>query len=99
MLSEHRLSPLSIRNLATIDIKDNEPGLIAFAESLGVGISFFSSHELNAVPNIVGSEQVFAATGAQGVCEPAALLSAGAEKLLVRKVKCTDITLAIAEVA
>jgi len=95
-LRGHHLSPLSIRNLASIDIKKDEEGLMAFAEHLGVPIDFFSSEQLNLVRNITPSKQAFAATGAQGVCEPAALLSARTENLFIRKTKCKDVTFALA---
>ena len=97
VLNDHHFSRLSIRNLATIDVKKTEAGLIALSEFLGVDIDYFSNHELNSVGDVDRSEQAYAATGAQGVCEPAALLSSGNDKLIVRKVKCKDITLALAE--
>jgi len=97
VLNRYHLSRLSIRNLATIDVKKSEAGIVALSDLLGVDIHFFSKDVLNSVRNIDRSEQAYAATGAQGVCEPAALLSSGNDKLIVRKVKCKDITLALAE--
>lgn len=93
----HSLSPLAIRNLASIDVKADEAGLLAFAEERGLAIDFYSKDELNRVAGISPSEAVLRATGAQGVAEPAALLSSGAENLLVRKMKWKDVTIAIAQ--
>jgi len=96
---DHRLSLLSIRNLASIDLKRDEPGLIDFASSHGWEIRFYSKEELNSVENVAASRAVFTATGAHGVCEPAALLAAHTNELLIRKVKCKDVTLAVAQAA
>ncbi|MEW6593469.1 MAG: cobalamin biosynthesis protein [Thermodesulfobacteriota bacterium] len=95
--AEHNLSPLAIRNLASIDVKSDEAGLLAFAEGRGLVIDFYSKDELNRVAGISPSEAVLRATGAQGVAEPAALLSSGADNLLVRKMKWKDVTIAIAQ--
>lgn len=96
-LSEHNLSPLAIRNLASIDVKSDEAGLLAFAGERGLSIDFYTKDQLNRVAGISPSEAVLRATGAQGVAEPAALLSSGADNLLVRKMKWKDVTIAIAQ--
>lgn len=95
--AEHNLSPLAIRNLASIDVKSDEAGLLAFAEERGFSLAFYTKDELNRVAGISPSEVVLRATGAQGVAEPAALLSSGADNLLVRKMKWKDVTIAIAQ--
>jgi len=94
------LSPLCVAGLATIDLKEKEPALNALAESLGVKLSIFTNDQLNAKgvrsqPNPL----VEIYTGAVGVCEPSALLLAGAEELVVKKVKGSRCTLAIARKA
>lgn len=94
--ARHGLSPLAIRNLASIDLKADEAGLITFAEARGLMIDFYGKDELNRVAGISSSDAVLRATGAQGVAEPAALLSSGADNLLVRKMKWQDVTIAIA---
>lgn len=98
-LRRHGLAPASIRNLASIDVKAGEPGLIQFARQNGYEIDFFGRDELNGVQNVSVSAAALKAVGARGVAEPAALLSARGKRLLVRKTKCTDVTIAIAEVA
>ncbi|MNC82043.1 cobalamin biosynthesis protein CbiG [compost metagenome] len=45
------------------------------------------------------SEIVFKATGAYGVCEPAALLSSGARDLVLKKKKSGNATIAVARVS
>ncbi|MDH4322192.1 MAG: cobalamin biosynthesis protein [Desulfobulbaceae bacterium] len=96
-LREHGLSELAVRNLASIDLKADEAGLIAFAEARGLRIDFYNKDQLNGVAGVSRSDTVLRATGAQGVAEPAALLSAGGNKLLVRKMKWKDVTIAVAE--
>ncbi|MFA5516680.1 MAG: cobalamin biosynthesis protein [Desulfuromonadales bacterium] len=92
------LSPLSIANLATIDAKADETGLNEFAARHGWRIEHHSAEALNGVPLAdPPSPHVLAAVGAQGVCEPAALLSASSRRLLVKKRKHGNVTVAVAE--
>ena len=93
---EHGLSRLSIRNLASIDLKQDEAGLLAFAEEQGQRLEFFSKNELNRVKNITVSEAALRNVGAVGVAEPAALLSAQSNDLLVGKRKWRNVTMAVA---
>ena len=96
-LEENNLSFLSIHSIATIDKKGNETGLISFARKYNLEIDTFTPDELNSVNGIKKSEAAFKATGAIGVAEPAALLSSGADNLLVPKQKMGNITVAVAE--
>ncbi len=96
-LEEHNLVFLSVRSLATISIKANEPGLKLFAEKFGFPLLSFSPDELNRIEGIERSDIVFRATGAHAVAEPAALLAAGTEKLIVPKQKKGNVTVAAAE--
>ena len=98
LFSEARLSPLSIRNLASIDLKSDEDGLLAYAASRGWRIDFFDKQQLNSVEGVTTSSAAFKAVGAKGVAEPAALLSAQNKQLLVRKRKWRNITMAVAKV-
>lgn len=95
---EQGLSQLSIRNLATIDLKQDEAGLLAFAKEQGWRIDFFSKEELNRVENVTVSEAALRNIGAIGVAEPAALLSAQSNDLLVGKRKWHNVTMAVARV-
>lgn len=97
LFAQERLSQLSIRNLASIDLKQDETGLLACAEDLDVGIDFFSKEELNGVANITISEAALRNVGAIGVAEPAALLSAQSNDLLVGKRKWRNVTMAVAK--
>ena len=95
-LSANGLSPKSIRNLASADLKRDEEGLLAYARSSGVPIEFFSPEKLNAVRMPSPSETVMRHVGARGVAEPAAILSAKNNLLIVNKVKSGNVTVAVA---
>lgn len=95
--AEAGLSPRCIAGLASIDLKAGEDSLHALAARLGVGIRFFTRDELNekktkSMPNPL----VMKYTGAVGVCEPSAMLAAGAGDLAVLKRKSKRATLAVA---
>lgn len=96
-LLQHGLSFASIRSVATIDVKRSEVGLMKYANRFGIRIGFFSSDELDNAKGVVNpSETVRRAVGCRSVCEAAALLSAGAEELLVPKTKVGNVAIAIA---
>lgn len=96
-LAEKNLSFLSIHSVATIDIKADEKGINEFVREYGFPIKTFTANKLNALNGIQKSTIVFKATGAYAVAEPAALLASGADKLLVKKQKIGNVTVAIAE--
>ena len=89
----------SVKRIASADAKRDEAGLIAYAEQHNIQLDFFSSEELNrvSVPS-PPSSHALAAIGAKGVAEPAAILASGNGRLLLRKVKSDNVTLAVAEV-
>ena len=105
LLKRHQLAFESIRNLATIDLKKEEPGLKAFSKEYRLSLDVFSKDQINTVKDLPHpSEVVFKRIGVWGVCEPAALLSAQRQspcqkaRLLVEKYKHGRVTLAIAEI-
>ena len=106
VLQKEGLSYHSVMGLATIDIKNNEEGLLEFAGDNGFIIDFFSKDELNeavSAYHIKGSEAVMEATGAAAVAEPAAILSArktsDSFSILITKEKKGNVTLAVAKAA
>ncbi len=96
-LAIHKLSFLSVESLATIDKKESEPGLVAFAEKHALPIKTFESDEINKVPDITPSEAARKAVGAQAVAEPAAVLGSGNGVLLVAKQVVGNVTVAVAQ--
>lgn len=82
------VSILSLRAIASIDIKANEPALISFAEKHNIPFVTFSADELNALPGkFSGSAIVKSITGTDNICERACMLSAGEGAVLLRS-KC-----------
>jgi cobalt-precorrin 5A hydrolase len=106
LLTDLNISPLSIRNLASIDLKNDEQGLLDFAEEQQWPIDFFGRELINTLTDIEISSAAMTAVGAIGVAEPCALLSAGWKNttqnktpsihLISRKRKWQNITMAVA---
>jgi len=98
-LKQAFLAFASIACIASIDAKQDEPGLLEFAEKHRLPLEFHSAEALNSVeiPSPV-SLHAQKAVGAQGVCEPAALLSSHMGEMLIRKQKIGNLTLAVAEI-
>ncbi|KAF6567590.1 cobalamin biosynthesis protein [Paenibacillus sp. EKM202P] len=95
---ELRLSVKSVRNMATIDLKKDEEGLLALCAKYGWELVTYTPSELNTVQLPNPSETVFKYTGAYGVSEPSALLSSGADHWLLEKKKSGNMTLSVARV-
>ena len=98
VLDRASLSTLSLRAIGTIEAKRDEEGLNEYARASGLALSYFTADQLNAVavPS-PPSRHALKAVGARGVCEPAALCAAQPGRLLVRKQKSGNVTLAVAE--
>ncbi len=97
-LAEQDICATAVASLASIDIKADEPGLLALAERLRLPLLTFSGQQLAAVPGVTTSSAfVQQVTGSGNVCEAAALLAAGVEaELLVAKTVVDGITFALA---
>jgi cobalt-precorrin 5A hydrolase len=89
-------SPTSIRNLATIDLKADEPGILEAAEALGRPVHFFTREAIETIVVPNPSAVVHRHIGAPSVCEAAALCSAQTQDLLIAKRKTENVTLAVA---
>jgi cobalt-precorrin 5A hydrolase len=97
LFQELALDRGAIRNLASVDKKSDEAGLLEFAEKNRWGIDFHTSSEINTLHNLEISFAALKAIGAIGVAEPAALLSAESNLLLCRKRKWKNVTMAVAQ--
>ena len=93
---ENGIHPKAFKQAASIDLKADEAGLLAFCEKWGLPVSFYSAQELREVPGeFTQSERVLQVTGVDNVCERAAMV--GAEKLLIKKTAMDGVTVAIAQ--
>ncbi len=99
VLEESKLAISSLISIATINLKADEPGLIAFAEELKLPISFYDKEELNRADGIKSpSDMVEKHTGVKSVCEAAAIRASKNGKLIVPKHSTQNVTVAIARI-
>jgi len=100
VLKEQGLALSSIARLATIEKKSDEEGLIQVASKHVWPLWWYNNDQINdeAPPFPGRSEVVFKYVGVYGVSEPAAMLAAGTEELLVSKQKRGNLTISIAKI-
>jgi cobalt-precorrin 5A hydrolase len=100
VLAQFHLSGVSLCGLASINLKADEPGLLALAEALGLPLHFYAKDELNQVKDIKNpSSMVEKHIGVKSVCEAAAMLAAQSETLVAPKQTSRNVTVAIARKA
>ena len=89
----------AVTGAASIDVKQNEEGLLEFCRRWKLPVQFYSADELLAVQgDFSASEFVKSIVGVDNVCERAAMLSAGENAKLIVKKTCLDgVTVALAQ--
>jgi cobalt-precorrin 5A hydrolase len=93
-------SALSLYAVASIDIKEDEPALLAFSKRHVLDFCCYSAKELAETPgHFTASERVMRETGVDNVCERAAVLRSGGGALLRSKTIFGGIALALARKA
>ncbi len=91
------VSAAAICAAATIDLKEDESGLLAFCDAHGWPISFYGADDLRNVPGeFTSSERVLRHVGVDNVCERAAVLASGGA-LAARKYSGHGVTFALAK--
>ena len=96
VLLAHNIDRRAVKCAASIDLKAEESGLLAFCQEQKLPVTFYSAEELKAVPgDFTPSAFVQSITGVDNVCERAALI--GAEKLIAKKTARNGVTVALAE--
>lgn len=96
LLAQNGIHPKAVKSAASIDLKRDEAGLLAYCESQGWPLSFYSSQELAALEGeFTPSGRVLRITGVDNVCERAAMM--GAERLILGKTILNGVTAALAE--
>lgn len=94
---EEGLSPLCLKKIVSIELKNNEEGLREAARRLEVPLEFVTEDQIkNLKADVSRSIFVEEITGVGCVCEPAALIGAGREELLWKKKKYQGMTTAAA---
>lgn len=95
VLAGENLSLQAIAEAGTIDLKADEPGLLAFCRRLGLRLQTYSAAELSEVKgDFSSSDFVNRVTGTDNVCERAAVRAGGA--LLIKKQANRGVTVAVA---
>ena len=110
-LRERGLSRMSLAKIGTADIKADEVGIIALADALSVPLETYGADQLNAVaerrtegaghgrelsaPTASAARDLL---GVFGVSEPAAMLAAGADGVIVPRTKSDRATIAVARI-
>ena len=92
----HNILPAAVRAVGTIDLKKDEPGLLAFCRERGWPLEWYTAEELRQVSGtFTPSEFVRSVTGVDNVCERAAL-AGGGETLIIKKTARDGVTVAAA---
>ena len=98
LLWDQKISLARVSEVATIDVKRDEEGLLGFAKAHGLPLRFFTAEELaGAAGDFASSERVSRAVGVDNVCERAAVLCGGKGKLILRKAAKDGVTVAVFE--
>ncbi len=96
-MKTHHLAISSLRALASVDLKADEPGLLALAASLQIPVATFSREQLGGISHVpTPSAMVEKHIGVKSVCEAAALLATRRGRLCVTKKKTANVTVAVA---
>lgn len=87
-----------VREVATIDLKEDEPGLIEFCARHGLPLRVFAHATVAARAWVTqASEWVNQSVGVYGVCEPCALIACSRGKLIVPKMALDGVAVAVVE--
>lgn len=95
-LAKLHLDLRCVKALASVDLKKNEQGLLAFARKYKLAANFYTADELNSVAgDFTPSAFVKSVVGVSNVCERSAVLDSDG-RLLLRKTSLNGVTLAVA---
>lgn len=97
-LAAHRIPRCAVAGAASIDLKADEPGLLAWGREERLPLTFYAAGALRqAEGSFSPSEFVKTVTGVDNVCERAAVLAAGGGGLIIKKQAAKGVTVAAAE--
>lgn len=96
VFTENRLRSEAVKDVASIDVKSDEAGLLDCCAQRGWPVRFYTAEQLNAVQgDFTPSAFVKNTVGVDNVCERAAAASGG--KIIVSKTAINGVTVAVAE--
>ncbi len=100
-LKEEKIHPLSLKYIATIPLKSNEPGIIGTAANLNVPLKIIPTEEIEKLNinqlGIATSEFVASQTGVLSVSTVCSYLASGKGEILRDKAKYKGITIALSK--
>jgi cobalt-precorrin 5A hydrolase len=96
VLKGRRLAEGCVGVVATAEVKRGEPGIWFAARALGVDVRLYPEGDLDAVVVPTPSGTVKKRVGTKSVCEAAAMLAAGTDRLVVEKTVTGPVTVAVA---
>lgn len=98
LVDSRKIDLNDIYALASVDVKEKEPGLQELAQHLRVPFVVFSAGELKKVPgDFTASAFVAQTVGVDNVCERAAVAAADGGSLLIHKQAMDGVTIAVAK--
>lgn len=96
LLQRNHLSIHSVKQVSSIDLKKEEPGILAFCEKYQLPFVTYSAEELLKVEGeFSASEFVKSITGVDNVCERSALLASGYGTMIQKKSAGNGVTAAL----
>lgn len=94
----HGRSLSEVREIATIDLKAGEPGLIELSRTHGIALRVIGREQIRSRPWVTqGSDWVRRTVGVEGVCEPCALIACPRGRLIVPKTRLEGVAVALVE--
>lgn len=97
LLEREHISEKAICRVCSIDLKKDEPGLLAFCETHGLPFETYSTSQLAVVEgDFLASDFVQRVTGVDNVCQRAAVLGSGG-RLIGMRYAANGTTMALAE--
>lgn len=95
-LAQRALS--SVREIVTVDLKAEEPALVAFSQRHDIPLRVIAKRQIEARPWVTRqSEWVRQSVGLDGVCEPCALIACTRGRLVVPKTALDGVAVAVVE--
>lgn len=96
LLQRNHLSIHSVKQVSSIDLKKEEPGILAFCQKYQLPFVTYSAEELLQVKGeFSASEFVKSITGVDNVCERSALLASGYGTMIQKKSAGNGVTAAL----
>lgn len=98
LLWDEKIPLKRISEVASIDVKKDEKGLLTFVKAHNIPISFYSAKKLASLEgDFTKSDLVLKTVGVDNVCERAATLCGKKGKLIVKKTAKDGVTIAVFE--